>query len=303
MTPQDLSELFGLALTPAVIEMIQQSKMDFTRRVPDEAEQRSLLLQALKHADNLTDAAFVSVDKDLQLQGWNQIYAGMARLEQQTIPPFLVPKPGTPIRIRGRYEIPTSQSFEFSLLTVLRSLLFPMAFSQCAAVHEFGCGSGHNLWHVGKQLPGKALKGYEWSTAALEVVRKIEQWQGLKIETEQFDLFDPTVGTLLPEDCGVLTVGALEQTGVRWKPWLDWLLQRRPKVVLHIEPIVELYNDNDLFDYVALRYHRRCGFLQGYLPELMRLNQEKKIEVHVAHKIPFGAFYHDAYTYVAWSPL
>ena len=63
----------------------------------------------------------------------------------------------------------------------------------------------------------------------------------------------------------------------------------------------ELYDQNDLFDYVAAAYLRKRGYLQGFLPRLRELEREGVIEILQVQRT-FGSLYHDGYSFVVWRP-
>jgi len=147
-------------------------------------------------------------------------------------------------------------------------------------VSEFGCGSGQNL----KGLKGK-LHGYDWAESAVKRVR------AMGIHAERFDMFNPS-----PIDLkgGVLTVHALEQLGDKFGPFLQFLMDKKPEICVHIEPIEELYEDN-LLDNLALSYHKKRGYLSGFLKAL----KGKTIEVERTY---VGSLFHEAYSVVVWRP-
>lgn len=153
-------------------------------------------------------------------------------------------------------------------------------------VVEFGCGAGDNLLGVATV---KKLRGYDWSESA------VARCRAKGIEAEQFDMFEPHAVPL--EGCGVLTVHAMEQLGVNHGRMLNLLLAARPAVVVHIEPIYELYDPLDLNDFLAMKYHDARGYLKGYLPCL-----ELYADLIEVTKSAFGNINHRAYSVVAWRP-
>lgn len=93
----------------------------------------------------------------------------------------------------------------------------------------------------------------------------------------------------------VVTFHALEQLGKNFRPFLNFLLEAKPKVIIHVEPLIELYEDN-LLDYLAVQYHRKRGYLEGYLEAVINSGAEI-LELKRNH---FGSLYHDAYSVLVW---
>ena len=109
----------------------------------------------------------------------------------------------------------------------------------------------------------------------------------------------------VPPDAFFLTVGGLEQVGKNYENFLNFVFEQKPLFCIHLECFEELYNEDDenLFDYLALRYLKSRNYLSGYLSELLRLEKEGKLTITTIKKVPFGGQYHDNWSLVVWSPL
>jgi hypothetical protein len=118
-----------------------------------------------------------------------------------------------------------------------------------------------------------------------------------------FDFFEPDPDMKLDAGSGVLTMCALEQIGPRHERFVEFLLQKKPQVCVNMEPLLELYEDDNLVDYLAMRYHRKRGYLDGFLTSLRNLAAAGRIEILDVRRFFFGSIYHEAYSYVAWRPL
>ena len=106
-----------------------------------------------------------------------------------------------------------------------------------------------------------------------------------------------------PEASGVITTLAMEQLGANFQPFLNYLLAKRPKVCVHLEPIVEFYSPSvNLLDALAAEYHRKRGYLEGFWPTLKELQNAGKVDILDARRLLFGSLYHEAYTVLVWRP-
>lgn len=180
---------------------------------------------------------------------------------------------------------------ELEQFVELRSEVFRKYLDGITEVSEFGCGTGHNL--VPLIGTGRRLRGFDW---ALSAVRKCAD---LEIESGWFDMLKPIDVEI---SGAVLTVHAMEQLGEDWKQFLAYLLDQSPQICIHIEPIAELYDDSPR-DQARLAYHRKRGYLTGYLTELRMLRNEGLIDLIEVRKSPFGGKDHDAYSVIVWRPL
>jgi hypothetical protein len=101
----------------------------------------------------------------------------------------------------------------------------------------------------------------------------------------------------------VLTVGALEQTGTEWGPFLDWLLAARPMRVVTIEPIVEWYDPDDPVDLAAIRFHTARNYWRGFPAKLAALEEAGRVEVLARKRSYFGSLYIEGYSQLVWRPV
>ena len=101
---------------------------------------------------------------------------------------------------------------------------------------------------------------------------------------------------------GAVTVLAMEQLGRSWGPFLDYLLAKRPSVCVHLEPLFELYDSNNLLDWLAMSYHRKRGYLEGFLPAVRKLETEGRADIIDVRRLYFGSFMHEGYSVLVWRP-
>lgn len=181
---------------------------------------------------------------------------------------------------------------EWNNFTQLRAELFAKYLRDVDEVSEFGCGAGHNL--VALPHSSVKLRGFDWSAQAVEQCRR----RG--IDAQVFDMFAPDPNVTLHG--AVFTIHALEQLGRDFQPFLEFLLVRKPKIVVHVEPILELYDETDLQDFLMLAYHRRRGYLSGFLPTLEGLEANGQIELLEVRRSKFSGAYHNAYSVIVWRP-
>ena len=147
--------------------------------------------------------------------------------------------------------------------------------------HEFGCGNGHNLVN-------RNAVGYDWSESA---VRKLNE-AGQKAEV--FDMFKPRPMDLRGQ--AVVTIHAMEQLGKDFHMFLAFLLDAKPRIVVHLEPLIELYEDN-LLDYLAVMYHRKRGYLEGYVDAVKAVGEVIELKRNY-----FGSLFHEANSVLVWRP-
>jgi SAM-dependent methyltransferase len=167
----------------------------------------------------------------------------------------------------------------------------------CKTVYEFGCGSGFNLVALARLMPEADFCGFDLARPAVEMVRDVAQAFDLPIGADLFDMRNPR-GVAIPEQTGVLTFGAMEQVG-NCIPFVQYLVAQQPKLVVHIEPIPELLDADNLLDWLSLRFHEKRGYTRGFLPYLQA---REDIEIVTAERSFFGSTMLESYAKVIWQP-
>lgn len=210
------------------------------------------------------------------------------------------------IRLMGDYARVEEPDFEFRLYQLIADLVFRRFLSGLDGIAEFACGTGINLLHLSKLFPGVGLAGYDWTVASQEILGLIADKHDLDLASGRVDLwtgkgFDPA-GLSRFRRLGIVTAHGLEQIGDQIAPFVNMVLALRPAVVVHIEPLVELYNSDRLFDALAALYHRKRGYLRGLLPAIRRMRDQGTAEILLEQRIGFGSAFHEGYSLLVWRP-
>jgi SAM-dependent methyltransferase len=305
MTVEDLAHVFGTTsddIPQDVQALIQAS--DFRYRELSQEERDQVILKVLKRLDADSFSRVGQERKDIWEQAWSERAAsfreGNYALEKLT-PDYIDANPV--VRLNRDYVLPCNPGFERNFSEVFRLWLFKKYLGAAQAVYEFGCGSGFNLAVLGRLYPEKDFYGLDWAASAIQLVNLLGEKHGLRLKGRQFDFFAPDESLELEENCAVVTMCALEQIGDGHEAFIQFLLERSPALCLNMEPLCELYDENHLVDYLAIRYHRQRGYLEGFLDRLRQLTAENRIEIQKVQRVSFGSLYHEGYSFVVWRPV
>ncbi len=217
------------------------------------------------------------------------------------IPKFI--RENQPIRYDGDYIMPTNPRFEYDYMTVFRIWLFQKYFSKCPTIYEFGCGSGLNLVLLASLFPDRELHGLDYVQSPVDLVNIIGKAHNWHMSGHLFDMVNPDECLTIAERSAVFTFGALEQLAGRTENFVQYLLRGKPAICLHVEPTIELYDENVLFDYLALQFHRKRGYSENLLPRIQQLESEGKAEILGVKRLNFGSLFMEGYTYIVWRPV
>ena len=203
------------------------------------------------------------------------------------------------LRFRGYYIQPLVPDFEMKIVRILRQYLYENYLIDVSELHEFGAGTGFNLIQFCQIFPEKKTYGYDWSPSAVELIKKAGDAKGFQIQTHHFDMFNPDYSLQIDGNAGLLTVGAMEQLGTNWNPFLDFMLAKRFTIYINIETIYDYSQSEDDYIEITRQYIRRRNWLQGYYRELRRLENEGVIKI-LTQQVVIGSRFHDSWSFTVW---
>jgi hypothetical protein len=305
LSTADFARIFGVeqsVLPKACLGLIE--KADLAYEEPSPQKRDEIVLGVIKHIDSDALTQVGQQREDMWERCWAENlekFVSSGYEAEALVPKFL--NPGQPVRFNQRYVLPRGASFEVGFFQVCRAFYYEKYFKEIRSAYEFGCGTGFNLVALGMQMPKLKLHGLDWSRSACEMVNITGKKLNLDITGAQFDFFNPDRNLKLDPHSAVMTMCALEQVGPRHGPFLEFLLEKRPQICIHMEPIEELYDEGNLADYLALRYHRKRRYLSGFLPRLKDLEAEGRIKILEVRRMFFGSLYHEGYSFVVWKPV
>lgn len=277
---------------------------DFSYRVPQGEDRDRIILEVLRRLEADSQKIGTRERKEVWERGWREAldeYVSSDFASPRVVPKFI--RSNQAVRLNGQYVLPSNPNFELRFVEVLREWMFRRFFANVEEVHEFGCGTGFNLVSLATIFPEKRLFGSDFVSASVELVKQIASNSRLAISARMFDMISPPDDYELTPGSGVFTFGSLEQLANRFECFVDFLLDHRPGVCLHVEPTVELYDKCDLVDHLAICFHRKRGYTEGFLPRLNALAAERRIELLRVTRLNFGSLMMEGYNLIVWRPL
>jgi hypothetical protein len=242
-------------------------------------------------------------DPTVWIRGWGEIAASLKQtgISREALrPQYFHDEPLC--RLFGRYIRPLDRMFEYNLGLALRSIIFDEFLSDSPMIAEFGAGTGINILLLSELFPKASLVAADWAPVCVDIYTQMARETGKTIRGEVFNMLTASGWTPTERDCTFLTVHAMEQLETCWYPFYDFMVQHRPPLCLHVEPLFEHYDEQSTFDDRARRYHLKRGYLHGYLPHVLAECRAGKGELIASRRVPFGGLYHEAYSILAWRP-
>ena len=301
---EDFARLFGTAVDDFDDECHQFiSQTDFGYSKLSCEKRDETILGILKRIDSGELTLTGKERKSRWEKGWSenlQNFIARGYDLAELVPKYV--RPNQVLRLYRDYVMPSEANFELNFFTVLRLWLFKKYLKEFDEIYEFACGPGYNLPLIAKLFPEKKLYGLDWTEAAVEIVNLIRKKRGINVTGYLFDMFSPDYNLEMTENSAVITIGGLEQLGKDHQAFVRFLIEKAPGLCIHVEPICELYDENNLVDYLAIKFHKTRNYLADFLITLQRLETENKIEMIKRQRMYFGSIYHDGWSLVIWRP-
>lgn len=204
------------------------------------------------------------------------------------------------LRWKGNVVRAVTKNLDYKLHICFVDAITDHYLKDCNHIWEFGCGPAYHL--IRRQLSGdtRNLYGCDWAKSSQEIIEEVNKAIGTTIKGHNLDFFKPDYSIEVPENSGFYTVAALEQVGEKYKEFVDWILKKKPSIVVNIEPIDELLNPRNLLDFLSIMYFRKRKYLDKYLPYLEQLEKEGKIEIIKKQRTFTGSYFVDGHSLIVW---
>ena len=303
---EEFAELFGIpseGFSSQVQDLINQS--DFRYRVLSGLERDRVLVEVLNRTDSGEFSEAGRENKEQWETAWGKNLDGFRRdgKDLSSLLPTYYSYQQPILRLYQDYVMPANPNFQLNWFKVFQRWLFTTYFKGAKTIYEFGCGSGINLAALAELYPEKRYVGLDWTEASKQIVDEMASARGWNMEGRFFDFFAPDKSLKLDEGSVVLTVHALEQIGHDYEAFLQYLLEESPALCVHIEPVVEWFDDSNLVDYAAIRCHKKRKYLEGFPNRLKELERDGRVEIIKTKRSFFGTLFGEGYSQIIWRPV
>ena len=276
------------------------NKADLNYRLLNKLEREKLCLEIKETIDSGKLSKSGPEKLEIWEKGWGENLSNFIDSQDlNSLKPKFV-RDGLVKRFRGKFIVPRNPEFESVFFSLLRRAIFEKYFSSCNSIYEFGAGTGHNLIAFRKLDSSKKLIGTDWSKKAVKLMSELNIISHMNIETFVFDMFKPKLNMKLNKSSGVLTVGALEQLGSNFWPFLFFLLrQKNVKYFIHFETFNEFYDLDTIEDSLAIAYCKNRNYINGYISALEFLESYGIVKI-IQKTRTFGSQFHEGYSFLVW---
>tara|TARA_R110000824_G_scaffold41086_5_gene122573 strand:- start:210 stop:1163 length:954 start_codon:yes stop_codon:yes gene_type:complete len=244
--------------------------------------------------------------EEVWFNGWKEnLEAFKEKKDLEAITPKFL-RTRNPVRLNGDYVVPLNPYFERDISKLLQIFIYDLFVveEEITNVYEFGCGSGFNLLFLcetyASVIPNLALCGLDFVQSSVDLISELAKHYNYRIEGRLFDMRKPDHNFKIKENSCVFTACSLEQLGTNFIDFVDYVIDQKPKICFHLEPIIENYDLSSSFDRLAIEFHQKRGYLEGLKPYLQQLEKEGIITIEFDKRFKFGSLFHEGYQLITW---
>ena len=206
-------------------------------------------------------------------------------------------------RLRGNFVISDSDDFELEVVSLMLYLIHEKYFAYADNIYEFGAGTGHNLLKLRDINKSANLYSMEWTQSGVNLINRVSKHTNDdNLYGVLFDNFNPDWSVKLKHDSSVYTVHALEQLGEKTDEIINYWIENKPKIIVNIEPMSDTLDQDDLLQYLSIKYAEKRGYLKNYIAKLRSLEKEGIVTIHDVYRTGVGSLFIESCSVVIWSP-
>ena len=310
ITLNDLSNNFGcdvLDFSDRFVDFYKTLDMRFKDVAGDDYD--NLILEIFKKIESDTQVIGSPERTDILDDGWKENLDDFRsqKSRQALVPRFI--RPNKVIRYKKSFIKPSNPYFERDFARLIQIYVYDKFIKdeQVSNVYEFGCGSSFNLMSLYDLTQEDDLSvsfyGSDFVQSSANLVNELADHFDAPLQGSVFNMIEPNYAYEIQDESCVFTFGTIEQLDSKFKNYINFLVHKKPQICFHIEPTVENYTEDTLFDYLQIKFHTKRGYTQGLVPYLEELAEDKKIEIVKKQRLNFGSQYMEGYHLIAWRPL
>jgi len=281
---------------------IKESDLKYS--FPDIKQRDELLLKIIKYLFS-NDVVFAGPHRKTQWEdGWEEnLKEYLQSNDLESIVPKYFDKHRVQ-RLNGEFIVPKSDNFEIELVRIFQYIIFEKYFKNAKNVYEFGAGTGHNLLRIREINQNASLYSMEWAKSGVEIIKNVaSNLHDDNLYGIVFNNFIPDNDVKLQPDSSVYTFAALEQLGSNTDNLINYWITNQASIVVNIEPMAEPLDENELLQYLSIKYFEKRGYLKDYIEKLKILEQDGRIVIHNIYRTGIGSLFIEGYSIIVWSPV
>ena len=298
---------FGTTDNKSVMECMEDlniKEVDLSYRILTMDEKDEEVLKAIKRIEDDVQIVATPDRTKVWQNGWAENLKSFidSGYKLEALSPKYFRK-DSPMRFKQQFIKSDNPHLEFDFWCILRAWIFKKYFSRYETIYEFGCGTGQNLVSLANMYPHKEIFGLDFVDSSVQLVNLIQKKYDLNIHGELFNMIHPNYDFKLKNDSVVFTAFSIEQLGNQYQEFVNYIFENDVALCVHVEPMSELYDRDNLIDYLAYRFHTKRHYPTGFIPLLQKLENHGKLTIMKIQRCYFGNLNHEGYNLIIWKPI
>jgi hypothetical protein len=170
------------------------------------------------------------------------------------------------------------------------------------ALVELGCGLGDKLLKVAAALRPRVIYGGEFTGSGVECGRLLAAQRGVTARFEHFDYSEPQTLATVPKGALVYTSHSIEQIPHLPDSFIEGLIGRAPRRVVHFEPCYGDQDEETLLGLLRRSYTVINDYNRNLVEMLRSFEQAGRIHIHEHRKNVFSDTPFNPTSVLAWAP-
>ncbi|MAE82857.1 MAG: hypothetical protein CMB80_08995 [Flammeovirgaceae bacterium] len=291
------SEMMGESLHHITAKLVDHCRLSYRDLALQEREK--LISSCIEKLFNDKQKIAAPERERVWYEGWKENHDLLIKsddIANAILPKFI--RESEIIRIDGRFCYSENKQFEKYFLDCLLSFLYYNFCDEHDEIHEFGTGSGYNIFKFSQEDDKKNYYGYDFVQSSVDCLNGLHKKTGISFTGFKYDFLKPKE-VRFGNNAVAFTFGALEQTGGNFQDFINILAHSNVKKVFHIEPTVENYFNDTIEDTLARIFHLKRGYSTGLKDYLI---SNPNISFKYCRRIGFGNKMMEGYNLYLWEP-
>ncbi len=305
VTLSDLEKSFGIKKNKFSNKFLQIYKTsNFKYKEISENEEQELIKFLIKKTINDRRETGSKKRKIVWQKGWNENLERFKRNPKnlKTLLP-IYNNDNIYLRFFSKFIIPKDSSFEHNYFRLLQQHLFDRYFKKYNNFYEFGSGTGLTALSLANNFPEKKVFATDFVKSSVQIIKTIAKHYNKKIHSEIFDIKKPNYKYEIKDKSLIFTLGAIEQVKDEYKDFINYILRKKPKLVINMEPYKEAFYLKNHMDLLSYAFIEKRKYANNFLPYLKELEKRKKIKIIEIKRTYFGGVMMESYNYIVWKVI
>lgn len=300
ITQYDLQKILDISIPQHIQSKIEQDPLQYNDLTKKEYDQ-----YLIRVINTLTGDMVQSGTHRLQQweNGWRENLEEFINTKNIEL---LIPKyHGKHKYVRWQQKIidPITPNFDYKIHTYIIDSVIDYYAKNRENIYEFGCGPAYHLLRLSSYYKNKNFYGLDWTSTSQKIIHYINEICNLSITGHRFDFYNPDYNFKIIENSLVYTIAALEQVGCNFIQFIQYLIDNKPKICIHLEPISEVLDNSNLIDMLSIKYFEKRKYLSGLLSYLQNLEKNGQIEIIDVRRTYTGSYFIEGHSLIVWRPV